>query len=67
MSPLIHDDHDLTEILLAVFPRHLVGTRDYKEVLNTARYYRLAVIPCSTSRRVLKSTEFGESYSETVL
>ena len=59
--PLIHKGHNLTENPLAVFPRHLAETQEYRGVLETARYHRLAVIPYSASRRVLESTEFGIS------
>ena len=61
IKSLTHEDHDLTENPLTVFPRYLVETQEYREVLETARYYRLAIIPYSASRRVLESTEFGIS------
>ena len=59
--PLVHEGHDLTENPLAIFPRHLLRTQEYTEVLEMARFHRLAIIPYSASRRVLESTEFGVS------
>ena len=50
--PLVHDGHDLTETLLAAFQWHLADTHERKEILETARHHRLAVVPYSASRRV---------------
>ena len=59
VNSLNHHGHYCTESPLAVYPRHLARTEEFKQAKATATQHREAIIAYSASRRVLESNEYG--------